>query len=130
MKTLPVAAVTAVRAVSPTAPSTRIPGNPPARTSPRPRAAYCQTRAHPPPAPPSAAGPSGAGGATPAKPRDTGRHSARPPPMPPTPHLPCVPPRRDEIADIVPASRPGGFDTPLALAGAPPADGSEAPGDF
>src|SRR5690606_19292420 len=46
------------------------------------------------------------------------------------PHLTCVGQSRDEIRALLEAYRDVGIDNSLALAGDPPADGSDAGGDF
>ena len=51
-------------------------------------------------------------------------------PFPAMPHLTCVGHTRPELVDLLHGYREAGIDNVLALAGDPPADGSEAGGDF
>jgi methylenetetrahydrofolate reductase (NADPH) len=50
--------------------------------------------------------------------------------FPAMPHLTCVGHTRDELVDLLGTYQAAGIDNILALAGDPPADGSEARGDF
>jgi methylenetetrahydrofolate reductase (NADPH) len=50
--------------------------------------------------------------------------------FPAMPHLTCVGHTRAELIDLLDGYRAAGIENILALAGDPPADGSEAPGDF
>lgn len=51
-------------------------------------------------------------------------------PFPTMPHLTCVGQRRDELHELLDSYRAAGVDNVLALAGDPPADGSDDDGDF
>lgn len=51
-------------------------------------------------------------------------------PFPAMPHLTCVGHTRAELVDLLEAYRAGGIHNVLALAGDPPADGSDPGGDF
>ncbi|MBI2708535.1 MAG: methylenetetrahydrofolate reductase [Actinobacteria bacterium] len=51
-------------------------------------------------------------------------------PFPVMPHLTCVGQSRGELVDLLVTYRDAGIDNVLALAGDPPADGSESGGDF
>ncbi len=51
-------------------------------------------------------------------------------PFPAMPHLTCVGHTRGELVDLLHGYRQAGIENILALAGDPPADGSEATGDF
>lgn len=72
----------------------------------------------------------GAGGSTRDKTREIVEHIHRDTSMTPMPHLTCVGHCRDDIVEIVTAYRDAGLVNLLALAGDPPADGSEVPSDF
>ena len=72
----------------------------------------------------------GAGGSTRDRTRDIVLQLAREQSFPAMPHLTCVGHSRDEISGLLDEYADGGIHNILALAGDPPADGSDPGGDF
>jgi methylenetetrahydrofolate reductase (NADPH) len=72
----------------------------------------------------------GAGGSTRDRTRDIVLQLAREQPFPAMPHLTCVGHTRDQITSLLDEYADGGIHNILALAGDPPADGSDPGGDF
>jgi methylenetetrahydrofolate reductase (NADPH) len=72
----------------------------------------------------------GAGGSTRERTRDLVVEINRSRPFPAMAHLTCMSHRREELVDLLVDYQANGVENILALAGDPPADGSDAGGDF